>query len=206
MISLPQQGDALLVIDVQRDFLAGGALSVPGGEEVVGPLNHYVEVFASRGLPVFASRDWHPTDHCSFAAQGGPWPPHCIASTTGAEFSPALRLPVGAQIISKAASSDRDAYSDFDETDLDDRLRRMHIERLWIAGLATEYCVLYTVRDARARGFDVVLLIDAIRPLNVRPGDGQRAIDEMLRLGAARATWRDIAEQLDGPHATGNLR
>ncbi|MEX0676385.1 MAG: isochorismatase family protein [Pirellulales bacterium] len=189
----PRTGDALVVIDVQRDFLPGGALAVPEGDEVVGPLNRYARLFAARSLPVFASRDWHPADHCSFVEQGGPWPPHCVAGTTGAQFAPELQLPADVRIISKATQPDREAYSDFSADDFVDRLRRQGVRRLFAGGLATEYCVLATVRDALARGYRVVLLVDAIRAIEGRPGDGRRAIDEMTRLGALAANWEDVA-------------
>lgn len=189
----PRPGDALLVIDVQRDFLPGGALAVPGGDEVVEPLNRYVRLFAARSLPVFASRDWHPANHCSFTAQGGPWPAHCVADTSGAQFAPQLRLPEDVQIVSKASEPDHEAYSDFSGGDFKERLRRQGVRRLFAGGLATEYCVLATVRDALAHGYRVVLLADAIRAIDRQPGDGRRAIDEMTRLGAVAVNWENIA-------------
>jgi nicotinamidase/pyrazinamidase len=193
----PRSGDALIVIDVQRDFLPGGALAVPEGDQVVEPLNRYVRFFASRSLPVFASRDWHPANHCSFAEQGGPWPAHCVQGTSGAQFVPQLNLPEGVQVISKATQPDREAYSDFSQPDFDERLRREGVRRLFVGGLATEFCVLATVRDALARGYDVVLLTDAIRAIDRQPGDGRRAVDEMTRLGAVPLSWEDIARAPD---------
>jgi nicotinamidase/pyrazinamidase len=190
---IPGQGDALIVVDVQNDFLPGGSLAVAHGDEVIGPLNHYLVAFRSRAVPVFATRDWHPEHHCSFQAQGGPWPPHCIAHTTGAEFSRELKLPPHVTIVSKAMSADRDAYSGFEDTDLNLKLRRAGIRRLFVGGLATDYCVLNTVRDAIRDGFDVYLLEDAIRPVDVKPGDGVRAQQEMRQLGARPVTL----EQLD---------
>jgi nicotinamidase/pyrazinamidase len=182
----PQPGDALLIVDVQNDFLPGGSLAVSRGDEVVPVLNRYIGAFEAHGLPVYATRDWHPERHCSFHEQGGPWPPHCVAHTRGAEFSPALHLPPAVTVISKATSSDRDAYSGFEGTDLDPRLRAAGIRRLFIGGLATDYCVLNTVRDALQAGYEVLLLTDAIRAVEVEPGDGQRAEVEMARLGAQR--------------------
>ncbi len=180
--------DALVVVDVQNDFLPGGSLAVPHGDEVVEPLNRYAERFVRAGQPVFATRDWHPADHCSFQAQGGPWPPHCVQGTEGAAFAPALRLPPDTTVISKATRPDKDAYSGFEGTDLHDRLERLGIRRLFIGGLATDYCVLNTVKDARRLGYEVFLLTDAIRAVDVRPGDGRRAQDEMLALGAKPLT------------------
>jgi len=177
-------GDALIVVDVQNDFLPGGTLPVPDGDAVVPVLNTYLRRFAARGLPVFATRDWHPPDHCSFQTRGGPWPPHCVAGSHGAQFAAGLALPPAAHIVPKATTPDRDAYSGFEGTDLDARLRARRVKRLFIGGLATDYCVLNTVRDARQHGYAVLLLSDAIRAVNVHPQDGDRALAEMQRLGA----------------------
>ncbi len=178
-------GDALVVVDVQRDFLPGGALGVPGGDEVVPVINRQAARFQSAGLPVAASRDWHPAGHCSFTAQGGPWPPHCVAGTPGAELAPGLELPVNAILVSKATSTDEDAYSAFDGTDLAQRLRALGAKRLFVTGIATDYCVLHSALDARRLGFEVVVLADAVRAVNAKPGDGDRALDEMRAAGCA---------------------
>jgi nicotinamidase/pyrazinamidase len=180
----PGAGDALVVVDVQNDFLPGGSLAVPSGGEVVPVLNRYLERFVRAGLPVFATRDWHPADHCSFGERGGPWPPHCVQGTEGARFAPGLALPPSAVVVSKDTAPDRSTYSAFQGGDLDARLRGRHVRRVFVGGLATDYCVLNTVRDALARGYEVVLLADAIRAVEVAPGDGRRAEDEMVRLGA----------------------
>lgn len=190
--SFPSAGDALVVIDVQRDFLSGGALAVPHAEEIVPGLNRYIQLFALKGLPIFATRDWHPANHCSFREQGGPWPMHCVMGSAGAEFSPELQLPPHVEIISKASDPSREAYSDFADTNFEVRLRELQIRRLFVGGLATEYCVLATVRDALAKGFGVMLLIDAIRPINVQTDDGRRAEQEMIRLGAAPLRWDEL--------------
>jgi nicotinamidase/pyrazinamidase len=187
------QGDALIIVDVQRDFLAGGALAVPKGDEVIGTLNRYLDLFSARGLPIFATRDWHPPNHCSFVAQGGPWPPHCIMHTAGAEFPPELRFPRSVKLVSKATGPQREALSPFSDTNLDEQLRSLGIRRLFVGGLATDYCVAATVRDALTRSYAVVLLTDAIRAVDVRPQDGGRAQDEMLGLGAMPARWEDLS-------------
>lgn len=189
----PQPGDALLIVDVQNDFLQGGSLAVPHGNQVVPVLNRYIGTFVARGLPVYATRDWHPERHCSFRAQGGPWPPHCVAHTRGAEFAEALLLPPAVSVISKATSADRDAYSGFENTDLDPRLRAAGVRRLFVGGLATDYCVLNTVRDALQLGYEVMLLTDAIRAVEIQPGDGQRAEAEMARLGAQCISLHGLA-------------
>lgn len=183
-----QPGDVLLVTDIQNDFLPGGSLAVAGGGEVVPVLNRYIDAFLAQGLPVYATRDWHPEGHCSFHAQGGPWPVHCVAGTQGAAFASTLSLPPGTTVISKATLQDQEAYSSFQGTDLDSRLHAAGIRRLFIGGLTTDYCVLSTVRDARRLGYDVFVLADAIRAVNVQPGDGQRAEEEMAGLGAQRIT------------------
>lgn len=181
------EGDALIAVDVQRDFLPGGALAVAHGDQVVPVLNRYAALFAARGLPVFATRDWHPPNHCSFTPQGGPWPPHCVAGSAGAQWAPELELPPEAVVVSKATHADQDAYSGFAGTDLADSLRARGVRRVFVGGLATDYCVLNTVRDALRLGFAVVLLTDAIRAVDVRTGDGERAIAEMVGLGALAA-------------------
>jgi nicotinamidase/pyrazinamidase len=178
-------GDALLVADVQRDFLPGGALGVARGDEVIAPLNRCLAEWQARGLPIVVTRDWHPPDHCSFRAHGGPWPPHCVAGTVGAEVDPRLRVPPSPILISKATERDREAYSAFQGTDLESRLRAARVRRLFVGGLATEYCVLETVRDALALGFEAVVLLDGIRAIEAHAGDGRRAEEEMAALGAA---------------------
>jgi nicotinamidase/pyrazinamidase len=180
----PQFGDALIVVDVQNDFLPGGSLSVPEGDQIVPILNHYIDTFHAMGLPIYFTRDWHPAGHCSFKAQGGIWPPHCVQNTEGAEFAPGLYMPENAIVISKAMSQEKDAYSGFEGTELAERLHQAEIERLFIGGLATDVCVLNTVKDAIHNHFEVVLLQDAIRAVNVKPGDGQKAEQQMLKLGA----------------------
>ena len=185
--------DALLVVDVQQDFLPGGALGVAGGDEVVPVLNRYLALAATRGLPVFASRDWHPPEHCSFHAHGGPWPPHCIAGTPGAELAPALELPSDTVVIDKARTAGADAYSAFEGTDLAARLHSLGVTRLMVGGLATDYCVMNTVCDARRAGFEVLLLDDAIRAVDIKPGDGARAEQAMRAAGAVAIHIGDCA-------------
>jgi nicotinamidase/pyrazinamidase len=178
-----RKGDALVIVDLQNDFLPGGSLAVPGGDEVVPAINHLAAVFDREDLPIFATRDWHPPDHCSFRAAGGPWPPHCVAGTAGAAFPAALVLPPRATVISKATTADADAYSGFCGTELHPRLKAAGVTRIFVGGLATDYCVLNTVRDGHQLGYAVVLVSDAIRAVDVHPGDGARAIAEMRALG-----------------------
>ena len=174
---------ALIVVDVQNDFCPGGALAVPAGDEVVAPLNNLIEEFLSRGEPVYKSRDWHPSKTKHFAAYGGTWPVHCVQGTQGAEFHPELIDDPRIRVISKGMG-DEDNYSAFDGTDLAERLRERNIEEVWVGGLATDYCVKNTVLDALREGFKVKAVKSAMRPVEVQPGDGERAIDEMKRGGA----------------------
>ena len=172
-----KKDDALLIVDVQRDFLPGGSLAVEDGDEVIPVLARVAQAFSDEGLPVIASRDWHPPDHCSFREQGGPWPPHCVAGTDGAELDPGLRLPDEAKILNKGTETEKDAYSAFDDTGLDERLKSNDVERVVIGGLTTEYCVLESAKDARDKGYEVVLLSDAIRAID--PEDGRQAIEKL---------------------------
>lgn len=177
-------GDALLIVDLQNDFLPGGSLAVPDGDRVVAPIQSWVSRFVAAGAPIFATRDWHPEDHCSFRAEGGPWPPHCVAGSAGAAFAPGLALPAGAVVVSKATGRDADAYSGFAGTDLDRRLRDAGARRLFVGGLATDYCVLNTVLDALRLGYAVVLLTGCVRAVEVAAGDGERALAAMRAAGA----------------------
>lgn len=182
-------GDALSVTDIQNDFLSGGSLGVPDGNQIIAPLNRVIELFRSSGLPLFYTRDWHPPDHCSFIAQGGSWPPHCIRDTSGAAFAAGLNIPPGAIVISKGTHKDSEQYSTIYGRDAAGRtqselMKNIGVSRIFISGLATDYCVLNSVRDARAEGFEVFVLADAIRAVNVHPGDAERAVAEIIRLGA----------------------
>lgn len=186
-------GDALVMADIQNDFLPGGALGIPGGDEILPVVQKYLNKFQSKGLPIFASRDWHPPNHCSFREYGGIWPVHCVAGSPGAEPPPNLDLPASAVIIHKATSPDKEAYSALQGTTLDKHLREVGARRLFIGGLATDYCVLNTVRDAVKLGYSVVLLTDAIRAVNLNPDDGRKAVEEMIRLGAVPIQFEKIA-------------
>lgn len=185
-------GDALLVVDVQNDFLPGGPLAVPEGQEIIPALQRYLDVFAEASAPVFATRDWHPPNHCSFHAQGGPWPAHCVARTHGAEFPPSLHLPPSSIVISKGTDPNQEAYSGFQGTSLHDHLRAAGIGRLFVGGLATDYCVLHTVHDARRLNYLVYLLMDAVRAVNVLPEDGPRAEESMVAAGAIPLRWEQL--------------
>lgn len=182
---------ALLIIDVQNDFCPQGALAVPEGDKIVPVLNRYIEIFSQKQLPIFASRDWHPKKTRHFKRYGGPWPNHCIQNTKGARFHPKLKLPREAIILSKGTDPEKDSYSAFQSVDSNgadfvNLLKILGVEELYIGGLATDYCVKYTVLDALKAGFKIRLLQDAIKGVNLKPDDSRKAIDEMLRLGAKR--------------------
>lgn len=185
--------DALIVVDMQKDFMPGGALPVPEGDKIIPRLNQYTKLFNSLGLPVFFTRDWHPPDHISFKEQGGVWPPHCVQNTEGAMFHKDLFIPQDNRfIISKGTSKDFDAYSGFQGTILDSLLRERGIRRVFVGGVATDYCVKNTVLGAINLGYEAFLLLDGIKGVDVNPGDSERAIEEMLRAGAVGISIEDV--------------
>jgi nicotinamidase/pyrazinamidase len=187
---LPELSDtALVLVDVQNDFCPGGALAVPDGDRVIPALNRAIERFSRAGRPVVASRDWHPAETTHFRSGGGPWPPHCVRDQPGAAFHPALRLPRDATVVSKGTGPREDAYSAFQARDergqlLTDLLRRRGVRRLVVGGLATDYCVRATVLDALRQGFEVTVLEDGVRGVDLQPGDSERALAEMRDAGA----------------------
>lgn len=188
-----QGRDALLVVDVQNDFCPGGALPVAEGDRVVPVLNRYIERFQRANLPILATRDWHPEKTSHFNTSGGVWPPHCIRGAKGAEFHPDLVLSENVVIISKGMGPEEEAYSGFEGTDthhvkLAELLRQRGVERIFVGGLATDYCVKHTVVDGLKEGFKVVLLEDAVRGVDLQPGDSERAIAEMIRAGAEKSS------------------
>lgn len=192
-----KDSDALLVTDIQIDFLPGGALPVQDGNEIIPVINDYIKRFEAARAHVITSRDWHPPNHISFKAQGGLWPPHCVQDTAGAKFSPDLILPTHTLVISKATDPNREAYSAFDGTPLADELLQRGVRRLFVAGLATDYCVLNTVLDACRLGFEAVVLMDATLGIDVVPGDVDRAVEAMQKSGAELATEADFPERED---------
>jgi nicotinamidase/pyrazinamidase len=185
--------DALLIADIQCDFLPGGALEIRGSAEILPVLSNYILRFQTRRLPIFLTRDWHPPSHCSFRDQGGPWPVHCVAGTPGSLPPAGFEPPASAVIIYKAIDPDREAYSAFDRTALDRHLRALGVRRVFIGGLATDYCVMHTVTDALSLGYAVCLLLDGIKGVNVQPDDGLRAEQDMLRLGATPVRLETLA-------------
>ena len=184
-----QGSDALILIDVQNDFCPGGALPVAQGDQVVPALNRYIEKFTQEKLPIFLTRDWHPEKTKHFKAYGGFWPPHCIQGTKGAEFRADLALPKDAVIVSAGIAPDEEGYSGFEGKDerglgLADLLHRAGVKRIFVGGLATDYCVKHTVLDGLKHGFAVTLLRDSVRGVELAPGDSMRAVEEMVDAGA----------------------
>jgi len=165
---------------------------------VVPGLNKVIKAFERRSLPIFFTRDWHPLDHISFRTRGGNWPPHCVQGTPGAEFHPGLRIPAAAAIISKGTSRDAEAYSGFRGTNLEELLKSLGVKEIFLGGLTTDYCVRETTLDARKAGFSVTVIKDCTRPVDVRPGDGARALIDMRRAGARLTTSSEVVKRLAG--------
>lgn len=192
-----ERTSALLIVDVQNDFCPGGSLAVAEGDQVVPVMSRLAERAGALGMPVYASRDWHPSDSRHFLAGGGAWPVHCVADTPGARLHPALRLPTSAAVVSKGTGVDEHGYSVFEGTvpgrgAFADDLRARGVTHLIVGGLATDYCVRASVLDARRHGLDVTVVEDGIRAVDVNPGDGARAIEEMKAAGAALARSEEI--------------
>lgn len=191
---------ALLIVDVQNDFCPGGTLAVPEGDKVVPIMNEYIRRFQAAGLPIFASRDWHPLETRHFATGGGIWPPHCVQDTPGGAFHPGLDLPSDTIIVTKGADPEDDAYSVFEGKVPSGELfaelvSTAGIEHLYIGGLATDYCVSATTLDAIERGIKVTVLEDGCRGVEVNPGDTQRALEEMKARGADFGTLATISPE-----------
>jgi nicotinamidase/pyrazinamidase len=173
--------EGLIVVDVQNDFCSGGALAVPDGNAVIEPINR----LASEVSYVVATRDWHPPDHASFRAEGGPWPVHCVRDTPGAQLHDAIDASRIDAVVDAGRTRDAEGYSGFEGTDLEQLLHAHDIDTVHVAGLALDYCVKATALDARRAGFDVIVHRDATRPVEVSPGDGERAVEELRAAGVA---------------------
>ena len=186
---------ALIVVDVQRDFCPGGSLAVNYGDKIVPKLNKVIEAFQRAKLPIFFTRDWHPPDHSSFKSQGGVWPPHCVRGTTGAEFHPDLKVPPGLVIISKATNSRSEAYSGFQGTDLEKQLRDRRVDEVFLGGLATDYCVKESSLDALRARFNVNVLRDCVKGVNLRRNDSALALRTVEEQGARLVTSGEAIKQ-----------
>jgi len=192
---------ALLIVDVQNDFCPGGALPVPEGDQVVPVLNGYLRLFRQLQLPIFASRDWHPADSLHFRGKGGIWPVHCVQRSEGAKFPAGLELSPETVVVSKGTAPGDDGYSALkgtveDGTTLAEALRNGGVEKLYVGGLATDYCVKASVLEALLEGFGVTVLEDAVRAVKLKPEDAELAVSEMVGAGAQLATLETVAETL----------
>jgi len=188
--------DALIIVDMQNDFMPGGALPVPDGDKIIPTLNKYIQIFADRGNPIFFTRDWHPEDHISFKGHGGIWPVHCVQETEGAQFHPDLLIPPDNKfIISKGMSRDFDAYSGFQGTVLKNLLEERGIKRLFIGGVATDYCVFNTALGGINLGYQVFVLQDGIKGVDVNKGDSERALNKLLEKGTSLISLQDVVSE-----------
>jgi nicotinamidase/pyrazinamidase len=179
-----KMSNALLIIDFQNDFTSGGALEVPEGDEIAEPVKRLAKEFDY----VFATRDWHPPDHSSFETEGGPWPVHCVQGTHGAELHPAMHDIEVEEIVDVGAEREDQGYSGFEKSKLADLLRERDVDEVAVVGLATDYCVRASAIDAAREGFDTSVVTDAIRAVDVNPGDGERALEDMREAGAKLVT------------------
>jgi nicotinamidase/pyrazinamidase len=198
VISLTVKNSALLIVDVQNDFCPGGTLAVPEGDKIIPSLNRYIDFFTRKGLPVMASRDWHPVKSTHFSSYGGTWPEHCIQGTDGAGFHLQLKLNGTAVVFSKGMDPSKDGYSVFEAEDNRHEsfiqvLKRLQVETLYVGGLATEYCVKSTVLDALQHGFRVYILLDAIKGIGEQAAI--RAVEAMLKAGAKRTTLSELSRE-----------
>jgi len=192
---------ALLVVDVQNDFCPAGALGVPDGDEIIPAVNRTIGLFERRGLPILFTRDWHPRETKHFKEFGGAWPPHCVQGTKGARFHADLNIPKGGLVLSKGMDPDQDSYSGFQAftdrgRDLESTLHELDVYELFLCGLATDYCVRATTLDGLRRGLTIRVLRDAIRGVDMKPGDSEMAIKEMRVYGAHFSESRGLARLL----------
>ena len=179
---------ALLIIDFQNDFTAGGALAVPQGDEIADPVKRLAEHFHF----IAATRDWHPPDHASFETQGGPWPVHCVQGTHGADFHPAMEDVAVDAVVDVGQGREDEGYSGFENSDLARILRENDVDEVYVCGLATDYCVRASTIDACREGFDVTVVEDAVRGVEVNPGDSEQAFRDMRDAGAKVATSDEV--------------
>lgn len=187
MPTINKKTDALIIVDVQNDFCPGGALAVPESDKIVPVINQLIPKFDK----IYTTQDWHPADHLSFKEQGGIWPPHCVANTKGADFHPDLKAENAIHIL-KGTDKNKEAYSGFQGTDLSGKLKEDGIRRIFITGLATDYCVKATALDGLKQGFEVVIISDGIKGVDVNPGDSEKALGELKDAGVVIAKSGEI--------------
>jgi len=191
---------ALLVVDIQNDFCPGGSLGVKDGDKIIPLINQYVELFLANDLPIFVSRDWHPAEARHFQPFGGPWPIHCVQHSKGGEFHPAFRVPDQAIIVSKGTDPQLDGYSVFEAIDADSKpfpeiLKNLGITELHIAGIATDYCVKFTAIDALKNGYNLTVLVDAIKGVNEEASE--QTLKEISAQQARLKTFGEIKKELE---------
>lgn len=184
--------EALLIVDMQNDFMPGGALAIPDGDKVIPVINKL-----SAKIPfVLASQDWHPRNHISFKERGGPWPPHCVQKSKGADFHPDLDQSKISLIQRKGYLPDREQYSAFDQTGLAEMLKCRGVEHLYITGVATDYCVFWSTLGALEGGLKCTVVLDGVKGVEVQPGDVEKALEKMKQAGAQFATSDEVLAQL----------
>jgi nicotinamidase/pyrazinamidase len=203
---------ALLIVDVQNDFCPGGALGVPEGDKIIPPINKYIKIFSQKKIPIFVTRDWHPVKTKHFKDFGGIWPVHCIQNSRGAAFHPKLKLPKDAIFLYKGMDPEKDSYSSFHAEDISGMkflniLKRLGIREIYIGGLATDYCIKYSAKDALKNGFKVNVLIDAIKGVNLKPKDSENAIKGIVKMGTKKINLsyfqRTVSQRGGRKNATG---
>jgi nicotinamidase/pyrazinamidase len=197
-----EKSDALIIVDVQNDFCAGGAIPTNHGAAIAAMLTPIAEAFAAVGAPIFTTQDWHPENHASFRENGGSLPIHCVHDTPGAALHVDLKLPATAISIKKGQDPARDTYSGFMESDLEAQLAATGAKRVFVAGLTSDYCVLNTVIDAMDMGYEAFVIGDAVDAWNVEPNDGPRALHLMLISGATFTTVEDVLGTAEEPVVT----
>lgn len=190
---------ALLIVDMQNDFCPGGALGIKDGDRIIPAINKYIKIFSEKKLPVFYSRDWHPKKTKHFKEFGGVWPRHCIQNTKGAEFHPKLKLPKEAILLYKGMDPEKESYSVFQAQDQNgmrflNLLKILGVEEIYIGGLAADYCVKFSAIDALKERFEVKLLVDAIKGVNLKPEDSESAIREMVGSGVKKITLKRLSK------------
>jgi nicotinamidase/pyrazinamidase len=185
---------ALIVVDVQRDFCEGGALAAADTLSLLNPLEKFIEAARRANAVIVYTKDWHPGDHRSFRTQGGPWPVHCVAGSTGVELMPPLQAQEDEIVVHKGIQAEGPGYSGFELTGLENRLKELDVKRVGVSGIATEYCVRATALDALQHGLQVTVLTDLIRA--VQPHETPKVLHELKKAGARTATAADWLKSL----------
>jgi nicotinamidase/pyrazinamidase len=192
---MAQEGSALVIVDFQKDFTPGGSLAVGGGDSIADNINLLISEFAKKGLPIMLTRDWHPKDHCSFKENGGIWSAHCVQNTEGAKFHERMNIPEEAVIIDKGTDPKKEAYSGFSNPIMLEALKEKGVNKVFVCGLATDYCVKNTADDALKLKFETVIVTDCIKGVDVNRGDSERALEYLRSEGAKETRTNEIITQ-----------